>query len=131
MSIALHQKKRENNFSFSKRYTVLQKSGGKCWYCGVELVPAKHFHFEDGARSFTVDHIVNYGGDDISNLVPACRDCNNRKKGKSIDDFRKSQAVRFGYVFSEAQREFWQSKGVTLPGDEPHFFYFERMGLIP
>jgi hypothetical protein len=48
-----------------------------------------------------------------------------------IDDFRKSQAVRFGYVFSEAQREFWQSKGVTLPGDEPHFFYFERMGLIP
>jgi hypothetical protein len=122
-------KKKENNFTPSTRQLVLAKSDGRCWYCGVELVPAQHYHFEDGMKAFTVDHFENFGGNGLSNLVPACRDCNGRKKGMGIDRFRETQSARFGCSFTQAQRDFWSSLGVTLPNNYPFSFYFERMGL--
>lgn len=51
-----------------------QKRGrGVCHYCGARFKPAE----------LTMDHLVPLarGGRSIkSNLVPACKDCNNRKK---------------------------------------------------
>lgn len=46
---------------------------GKCHYCG------RRFH----PRELTMDHVVPVvrgGGSTHSNVVPACKDCNNRKK---------------------------------------------------
>jgi len=46
---------------------------GRCYYCGREVAPA----------DLTMDHIVPIvrGGRSVkNNLVPACKDCNNRKK---------------------------------------------------
>jgi len=53
------------------RPLALQKNNGKCVYCG------------DPANS--VDHIIprsKGGSDELDNLVPACMDCNRRKKNK-------------------------------------------------
>lgn len=122
-------KRRENNFSFSIKQEVFNKADGRCWYCGVPMTSPKTY-FSD-LRAFTVDHLENFGGDDISNLVPACKDCNSRKKQRSLEQFRESQSIRFGSIFSRAQREYWDESGVTLPADEPFVFYFEREGLEP
>jgi 5-methylcytosine-specific restriction endonuclease McrA len=48
-------------------------SGGKCYYCGREAPP----------RELTMDHIVPIirgGNSTKNNVVPACKECNNKKK---------------------------------------------------
>jgi 5-methylcytosine-specific restriction protein A len=48
-------------------------SEGKCYYCGREVPP----------KELTMDHIVPIirgGRSTRNNVVPACKDCNNKKK---------------------------------------------------
>jgi 5-methylcytosine-specific restriction protein A len=48
-------------------------SSGRCYYCRRQV----------GARALTMDHVVPLGRGGISsrgNVVPACKDCNTRKK---------------------------------------------------
>lgn len=62
------------------RFEVLRRDGHRCRYCGGSV--------ESGAV-LTVDHVVPValgGGDDPSNLVAACRDCNAGKTSTSPDD---------------------------------------------
>ena len=48
-------------------------AAGRCHYCGASVAPAE----------LTMDHVVPLirgGRSNKGNLVPACKDCNNRKK---------------------------------------------------
>ncbi len=48
-------------------------SAGRCHYCGQQV----------GPRALTMDHIVPLirgGRSRRGNVVPACKDCNNKKK---------------------------------------------------
>ena len=105
----------------SKRSQVWEKTGGKCWYCGIQLEPF----------SFPVDHVVPKckGGDSsVSNLVPCCGQCNGRKGHKSVEQFRR---VLMGPRFSKIQIDFIESCGITfaeLKPLKPVVFYFETMG---
>lgn len=50
-----------------------KRASGKCHFCGKAVAP----------EELTMEHIVPLvrGGKSVkSNLVPACKDCNNRKK---------------------------------------------------
>jgi len=50
-----------------------KRDEGKCYYCGAEVLP----------KDLTMDHIVPIvrgGRSTKNNLVPACKDCNNKKK---------------------------------------------------
>jgi hypothetical protein len=61
------------------RYEVLRRDGNRCRYCGNTAA--------EGA-TLTIDHVVPValgGGDDPSNLVAACRDCNAGKTSSSPD----------------------------------------------
>lgn len=69
--------------SRAKRGSVFWKTDGHCAYCGVELDPF---------GKWDVDHIVskkNGGGDELPNLLPACKKCNGLKKAKSIEGFKQ------------------------------------------
>ena len=62
------------------KQTILDKTGGFCFYCGTELT----------LESVTVDHIIPIlygGGNDLDNLVPACVSCNNLKGVMSLDEY--------------------------------------------
>ncbi|WP_225860381.1 HNH endonuclease [Streptomyces triticiradicis] len=51
---------------------VLTANNGECVYCS--------------ARSQTMDHVIAFadgGADELTNLVPACHDCNRRKSDKT------------------------------------------------
>jgi 5-methylcytosine-specific restriction enzyme A len=57
-----------------------KKSSGICHYCGNKFPP----------EELTMDHLIplNRGGRSIkANLVPACKECNNKKKYDLPQDF--------------------------------------------
>lgn len=67
--------------AIQKRQSILDKTGGKCAYCGSSL----------DFVTFHTDHVhasSNGGGNDTSNLLPACSPCNVRKGQRSVEDFR-------------------------------------------
>lgn len=76
---------------------VWAKTDGRCWYCGIALI-AKHI-VPPPDHQFTVDHLVprvpceprtqrNSLNGGLDNCVPACRLCNNRKGGLTLEEFR-------------------------------------------
>ena len=63
------------------RQLIYNKYNGHCAYCGCEL------EYKD----MQVDHILAVGrggGNELENLLPACRQCNYDKHKKSIEGFR-------------------------------------------
>ncbi len=50
-----------------------KRGSGECYYCGQKIKPAE----------LTMDHLIpiTRGGKSVQgNLVPACKNCNNKKK---------------------------------------------------
>ena len=83
-----------------------------CHYCGIELHPL---------RNFAVDHVIPRcagGDDDPSNLVAACRTCNQRK-GTTTDRLLCNRLNRGGAG---------QTKGYAIRSDLV-LAYQERHGL--
>jgi hypothetical protein len=64
-----------------KRNKVYEKYNGQCAYCGTFM------YYSD----MQVDHIIpirSGGTNDIDNLNPSCRYCNNYKRTMDIETFR-------------------------------------------
>lgn len=83
------------------RYEVLKRDNHTCRYCGATAPEAK----------LTVDHVTPValgGGDDPSNLVAACRDCNYGKASTSPDAALvadvSQRAVEFGKAIADYNR---------------------------
>lgn len=71
--------------SSNLRIQVYAKTMGACWYC-TGTMTLDHGH----PNSFTIDHAVPVsrgGGNDLQNLVPACRSCNADKRTMTADEF--------------------------------------------
>lgn len=99
--------------------SVWNKTGGVCWYCGVQTVRP---------TNYTMDHVVpvrDGGQDTYENLVPCCRSCNCTKRHKSVEEFRELLAVRRGERFSDAQLDYLDRCGIALPKPPHHQFWFE------
>ena len=81
------------------REAVWKMTGGKCFYCEVELIRCAGDE-QDRSRCFHIDHIVaksRGGPDHLSNYVPACERCNISKNAKSFVEFlawRKAQQAQ-------------------------------------
>ena len=88
------------------RAQVWAKTNGHCWYCGKLMNP-----WDD----FTVDHMdprKQGGGDELPNLIPACKSCNSSKHAKTIEEFRV-------YLQEKAQHRFW-GEHVLIPVQASH-----------
>lgn len=65
------------------RKAIYARDSGTCQFCGA---------YGEGVE-LTIDHLVPVakgGLDDITNYVTACRDCNEKKADKSLDEFAKT-----------------------------------------
>lgn len=65
-------------FDIIKRQKILNKSGGVCAHCGVELT----------LKTFTVDHYIpksKDGSNTMNNLIPLCEECNRDKDNKILE----------------------------------------------
>lgn len=106
------------------RDVIYQKTNGRCFYCGRELI----FGTQDNPspiNGYTVDHMMP-GDDHPSNKVPACRSCNAAKGNKTVEGFRRARMAQLGMTFTAAQLDYWESRGVLLPQAETVKFWFEN-----
>ena len=99
------------------------KTGGKCWYCGIQLDPTKNLTF---------DHFVpkSAGGNSTAdNLVPCCAKCNASKGSRSVEDFRRSLALAGAGIptFSSEQTAWLKDHGFEFPEIASYRFYFETL----
>lgn len=82
-------------WGYEVREYLLEKWGRKCAYCDAENVPLE------------VEHVVpkSKGGTDrVSNLTVACRECNQRKGNRSIEEFLARDPERLKRIKAELTR---------------------------
>ena len=125
-----------------KRQAIYDKSGGKCWYCGCELVKgwhADHFHpirrndtswmSEQAKEALNIDYCEHPEHDTEENKVPACASCNIMKSQMGIEDFRGviSQFVESLNIYTN-QYKFAKRYNLIQETNKPVVFWFELNG---
>lgn len=81
---------------------VHDKALGCCWYCGIALPPFSDWQVDH-------QHPRSQGGvDDIDNLVAACRSCNVRKSGRTVNEYRHSLQVKLEHAITTAKEASWE-----------------------
>lgn len=82
MTGAEYDRIKRKAWSKAERATIAARHGNRCAYCGKPLT-----------SRFALDHVVplRFGGEDsITNIMPACIQCNHRKGVLSVEQFRKA-----------------------------------------
>lgn len=108
------------------RQAVFAKCGGKCAYCGQDIT----------IKSFQVDHVnpqFRGGSDDMDNLLPSCRKCNNHKSAYPLDSkygrhlgWRGQLELQVERLRKSAQFDRALRFGQIQITESPIVFYFER-----
>jgi len=106
------------------REIVKAKYSGKCAYCGIDL-----------QKGWNVDHIkpLVFGGtNELDNLNPSCKDCNNYKCHANLEGYRKQLWNMLNekpeYLFkSKTKKQVGINMGsiILVPWDG--LFYFEKV----
>ena len=81
-------------FGYEVREYLLEKWGRRCAYCGTENVPLE------------IDHIVprsRGGSDSVSNLTLACRNCNQKKGSRPVEEFLRRKPEVLEKVLAQAK----------------------------
>lgn len=109
------------SISKSKRLKVIEKSKGKCVYCGVLV----------DVDDRCMDHVIpriDGGSNQIENLVLSCRSCNSIKSINSVEHFRLSmrlKASKFSGIINTIQYQTLIDLGVKI--NLPQYrFHFEE-----
>ena len=107
------------------REIVFNKYDKKCAYCGTDL-----------AKGWNVDHIkpqVFGGTNDLENLNPSCKDCNNYKCHTDLEGYRnqlhKMLNEKLEYLFkSKTKMQVAMNMGSIKHTLWDGKFHFERVG---
>ena len=120
------------------RKQVIEKCGGRCAYCGEEvtlktmqvdhIIPKRYFseHYYCNKKESII--VTDYDVDDMENLNPSCRKCNNFKGVWSLEEFRfeveqqPKRARRYSVNFRMAERF-----GLIQTKESPIVFHFEKL----
>ena len=91
--------------------TLFMRDDNKCLYCGSDF----------SHRSLSRDHVIplSLGGEDVwTNVVTACRRCNNHKGGKTPED---ANMMLLAIPFSPSRVEYLILRGRKILVDQMEF----------
>ena len=105
------------------RQDVLNKTKGRCAYCGCHL-----------ENRFYVDHIEplasDQGTNEISNLFASCFHCNSFKMTFRLEEFRREMQMQANRAFKYSRNFRMAEKfGIVQITEKPIEFYFEKIGI--
>lgn len=115
---------KRRKLSAKERNQIFKMFGGKCAYCGCTL---------HNMSAMQVDHknpLYIGGTDNLDNMYPTCRSCNNYKRSLDIEKFREylegltKRLKRDNVAFNVAVRF-----GIVEVKEKPVVFYFEKAGV--
>ena len=139
--------KNRNTYAQKKKFgsggakAILEKTGGKCWYCGVVLTDNSRINdpklsVKHKATMFTIDHYVPMatGGSRTksTNLLPCCNQCNNFK-GRGSQEWLRTKLLFIKNSwpkFTHHQYEFLVNHGIHLEAFGKYTFFFEEYKLL-
>ncbi len=104
-----------NKLRRTRKIKVWKRDNFRCKYCGLSLRIGMSYDYRN--TDITVDHVIaksKGGSNEISNLVTACKDCNQMKgtlEGVEAVARIKSKKSVNKYPYSEYDN-FLQSKGL-------------------
>lgn len=115
------------------RVAIHNKYNGRCAYCGASI-HIKDMQVDHIRPKFRFDEIhfdediPDYDVDDIRNLNPACRACNNWKSIYFIDEF-KAQVLNQVAASRKYSRNFRMAErfGLVEETGKAVVFYFEEI----
>jgi len=115
----------------AKRDRILEKSGGKCFYCGCDLSGQKWHvdHFYPVVRIGNGEMIYPALDTEI-NMVPSCAPCNNFKSSSDVEGMRFRVAEQLVNVpkSSMGMRQLMRL-GLAEIHERPIIFWFEKNGI--
>ena len=79
-------------WGYEVREYVLEKWGRKCAYCDRTNCPLNLEHVRSHARG---------GSDRVTNLVPSCIPCNNRKAARTVEEFLAKDPERLARILAQ------------------------------
>ena len=112
------------------RLRVYEKYNHRCAYCGCAL-EYKNMQVDHLASVYTNTDIHHKMTDtemyDISNLMPACRQCNFYKNTLTLEEYRKRlKDTMWGNLKKEFNYKLAIKYGLIIENDKPIKFYFEK-----
>lgn len=110
------------------RQIVFNKYGGKCAYCGTDLVKGWHVdHINPIQRFIKKKGCENPQNENIDNYNPSCASCNINKHSMSLEDFR-NLIKGFMKHLNEINTQYKIAKryGLVSENDIEIKFYFEK-----
>lgn len=126
----------------SERNIIFNKYGGKCAYCGCELIQGWHIdHINPIRRNESDENIERYnqlrkipikrGENNLLNYNPACRQCNIWKSTYSIEQFRKEVSEQISRL-NQYSANYRNAKrfGLVVETEKKIVFYFETFNGI-
>jgi 5-methylcytosine-specific restriction endonuclease McrA len=84
-----------NRISRLKRLEIFARDRWLCWYCGIGLAHPDEVNWSEvrnHKNAAVIDHIIpiiRNGDDSDSNLRSACWECNQAKKGRTVNEYRQ------------------------------------------
>jgi len=128
----------------SDRESIRMKYGGKCAYCGCDLVKGWHVdHIEpirrlkllsvgaNGKKNWYAAGSMHPELETIQNMNPACASCNINKHGDTLEAFRE-RIFKFINSLNEYSVQYKIAKryGLIEETNKPVIFYFENTQTI-
>lgn len=109
------------------REIVFNKYGGKCAYCGCDLVQGWHVDHVEPIRRYEGCKEGRYPQRDcIENMMPSCASCNINKHGDSIESFRNLIQGFMNHLNNlNTQYKIAKRYGLVKEDIKPVVFYFE------
>lgn len=111
-----------------EREIVFQKYGGKCAYCGENLIKGWHVdHIEPIVRNWTDGSCEKPENHNLENMNPSCPSCNIQKHSLSIEQFRgKIKQFLNSLNLYNNQYKIAKKYGLVSESEIEVKFYFEK-----
>jgi len=107
------------------RMLIFNKYNGRCAYCG-EVINIEDMQV-DHMRPLNAWSECDCGSNEISNLMPSCRACNNYKSRYTLEEFRHNIAtIRKKLARDSSIYRIGVKYGMFNTEEENITFYFEK-----